>query len=479
MNLVCWTRAAVLAVTLAFVTSAHADFMDDFFTSAGAAANVTPADVMRGQNGNFVAGGSVVWRVPQRSFTPFSFQAPSLKMGCGGVDFFAGSFGFANSAEFVNYLRNIGQNAVGLFFQMALRSMAPQLHDTMQEISKDIQKMNSFLGNSCQMAQQLVNATGWGEKTAMKQANRDVAQGGSTGIYDAYTRMKASLGDALGVAIPAAEERNSGGSPAGAVEHNVTWLALNSGQLAGVGAEYQKLAMSLLGTVIYMKDPDPGRNVPMVLNFGPQKVTLPQIAGRWNENAVTLRVYDCGLDITNKCLTMVESDLVNFKPFARRIYDAMTLVRGAIIARQDVMLTPGGPDALRALGTTRLPLFKVLALTSSPGMAGLSDMLIRKYADLVGVELAANFVETMTYELGQATAGAKKDGSNVDIGDLANLERKLVELRREAGDLSEKIATANGSQADLIAELGHLERSVYASFNARLMDNLRYAGGTN
>lgn len=477
-------RAVVAVAVTAMCTGSYAGFMDDFYNSAGAAANITSGGVVQSQGGTFVTGGSVTWRAPLKSFTPFNFQAPSAKAGCGGLDFFAGSFGFPNSAEFVNFLRNVGQNSLGLFFQLAIKSLTPLLGDTIKEIADDIQKMNSMLGNSCQAAQSLVNATGWPEKVAQKQTGNEVAQGtGGSGWFDSYNNFKTNLGNALSVTTPAANAANSGGSPAGEVPHNVTWLALNSGALSGVNAEYKNVVMSLVGTKIYEKDPNDA-SAPRIRSIGRlAKFELKSLAGRWSTTPAPLTVYECPDDITNKCIGTdfdQAGQINNYKPLARKAYESMVLIRDAIQNRQELFAVSGGEDAVTLLGATRLPAFRVLELTSSPTMAAVSNVFIQKYADLIGLELTVNFVETMVAELRASITDAKKyavNGISLDDNDVGELIEKLSELQLEAATIRAELDRVNGSEDQLVRQMASLEQYINTSFNMRLMDNLRYSKG--
>jgi conjugative transfer pilus assembly protein TraH len=65
-------------------------------------------------------------------------------VGCGGIDLFAGSFSFINEAQFVALLKNIGQNALGYFFQLALKSMAPEIAVTLEWLQDQAQKINAL-----------------------------------------------------------------------------------------------------------------------------------------------------------------------------------------------------------------------------------------------------------------------------------------------------------------------------------------------
>lgn len=476
-------RAVVAVAVTAMCTGSYAGFMEDFYTSAGAAANVTPGGVVQSQGGTFVTGGSVTWRAPLKTFTPFNFQAPSMKAGCGGLDFFAGSFGFPNSAEFVNFLRNVGQNSLGLFFQLAIKSLTPLLGDTIKEIADDIQKMNAMLGSSCQAANALVNATGWPDKVSQQQTGQQVAQGGSGGWFDSYNDFKTNLGNALSVSPAPASATNSGGSPVGHAEHNVTWIAINSGSMTGINSTYKDIVMSLVGTKIYEKD-SADSSAPKIRVFGPMPdFEVKHLAGRWSNSSVTLYTYSCPDDIGNKCTGsdfMEVSPIYGFKPLARMAYESMQTIRDAIQNRQDLFAVPGGTQAVQILGATRLPAFRILELTSSPSMTAVSNVFMQKYADLIGVEMTVNFLDTMAVELRRAMTDAKKYSASkvsLDEADVKELLERLTELQKQAADVKAELDRVNGSEAELMRHMSSLEQYVNTSFNMRLMDNMKYAQG--
>ena len=106
-------------------------------------------------------GGSMFVRAPQRTYQLASVAGPNLKAGCGGIDLFAGSFSFINEAQFVALLKNIGQNALGYFFQLALKSMAPEIAVTIEWLQDQAQKINALNVNSCQAARGRSSTARW------------------------------------------------------------------------------------------------------------------------------------------------------------------------------------------------------------------------------------------------------------------------------------------------------------------------------
>jgi conjugative transfer pilus assembly protein TraH len=117
--------ASALAVTIATAPAlaAPADLnaeMQAMFNDLGALGNVTAPGAFRGQAMNLYTGGSLMMRSPAKNYSLADVQLPSLRAGCGGIDLFGGSFSFINKQQFVSLLQNIGANAVGYAFKLAL-----------------------------------------------------------------------------------------------------------------------------------------------------------------------------------------------------------------------------------------------------------------------------------------------------------------------------------------------------------------------
>jgi hypothetical protein len=154
----------------------------------------------------------------------------------------------------------------------------------------------------------------------------------------------------------------------------------------------------------------------------------------------------------------------------------MKTIRDAIVNRQDVLTVTGGEEAMQMMGSTRLPAYKILELTSAGGLTGLSEIMMQKYADLMGWELATQFILQLTEDVAKQISDSKaSSGNGFAQEDLEFLEKKLTKLNVEAAEIRNELAAINGSQADLINEIQMMERSFYNSFNLRLMDNLKTA----
>ena len=104
--------------------------LNDFFNDMGASANATGPTAYQGQSAGYYSGGNIWTRFPQKSVNPVNLQLPSIKAGCGGIDVFSGSFSFINTDEIVAMLKATANNALGFAFQLAIKSISPQIAST-------------------------------------------------------------------------------------------------------------------------------------------------------------------------------------------------------------------------------------------------------------------------------------------------------------------------------------------------------------
>ena len=114
--------------------------------------NVSRPGVFETQRRGVLSRGSAYIRSPIMNTELVNLQAPSFKAGCGGIDFFGGSFSFINADQFVQLLRSVASNAKGYAFQIALDIACPDCMAWINNLQSKIQKLNEQLGNSCQLA---------------------------------------------------------------------------------------------------------------------------------------------------------------------------------------------------------------------------------------------------------------------------------------------------------------------------------------
>ena len=157
------TKHTLLGVSLftlltAPVTVAHAGFLSDAMDlKANIMSNNTNPQSYQSASRHVFAGGGIVAKNKIFSSDVISFTPPSFTSGCGGINMYLGSFSFINKDQIVTLFRSIAQNAIGYLFKIALKALSEMISSTIEEFQNIVQKLNEYLGNSCQIAQGLVD----------------------------------------------------------------------------------------------------------------------------------------------------------------------------------------------------------------------------------------------------------------------------------------------------------------------------------
>lgn len=150
------------AVYLVVATAAHADAGADlqtFFQNSTLMLQANGAQEVASQSGDTLTLGSFQARAPISTYQLYNFTPPHFSPGggCGGIDWYLGSFSFINKAQFIAMLQNIAQNAQGYIFQLAISAISPMISNMMQTIEAKMQALNMQSINSCEAGMKLVS----------------------------------------------------------------------------------------------------------------------------------------------------------------------------------------------------------------------------------------------------------------------------------------------------------------------------------
>lgn len=152
-------------------------------------ANVTDPSAFKTQTRGGMTFGGVSVRTPIIDQNIATWVPPSAGGGCGGIDMSGGSFSFIDGQQIVNTLQKVASNAEGYAFQLALDAVYPEAAAWIETFQKKMQSMNEFLGNSCQLAQGVVNDTKsaiFGQERSESQTTASIS-GAANGFYDSWS----------------------------------------------------------------------------------------------------------------------------------------------------------------------------------------------------------------------------------------------------------------------------------------------------
>lgn len=445
--------------------------LEDFYNSVSAYNNVTGPSAYEGQTMNIYTGGSLFMRTPSRNYQLLSVAAPSLRGGCGGIDAFAGSFSFINVDQFVAMLRNIGQNALGLFFMTALQSMAPDIMESIKYLNKITQDINAMGINSCEAAKGLVAASGVEKWMEANKVNTGLGAA-AAGLYADWSKVRTTMfGDSKEASLKADALKATQPELANIlVEGNLVWRALSKGNLhTYLNEKERRMVMSALGAVVVRKNDDgildPGFYEP-VISF---KRLLGNVDGSDNDGKP--QIFTCTDGTGADECTVLGTEAFESETFSKLAYDHMIGIFEKIRDRGPA-LTAGEIDFINA---TSVPVYKILASAASLPTESVAHEQIMKNADVIGAELAATFMLKALDEVEKALENRSKVASAAESRELKVLIDKSRDWRRTIyGEKSVLTAKATGIY-NLMAEIQFLEKSMFGNLSEGVAANLRFA----
>lgn len=154
-------KKSLLALILIMINvNAFAGLSAKYADWYGQMAATTNAGEFKTKMSNGWQGGRITFKNRISQANLMSFRSPSITAGCGGLNIYGGSFEFINGEQFEALLKDVAQNAKGYFFQLLLDNLCPECAKLAGSLQDAIQKMNSTMGNSCQLAQGIIDGIG-------------------------------------------------------------------------------------------------------------------------------------------------------------------------------------------------------------------------------------------------------------------------------------------------------------------------------
>jgi conjugative transfer pilus assembly protein TraH len=383
-------------------------------------------------------GGSVYVRGKITDVAVVNFTPPSFASNCGGIDLFGGSFSMINAQQFVQLLRNIAQNAAAYAFELALKNICEQCATIVSGLQKSIQAMNEFTGNSCQIAQGIVNAgidalelkdVKGMQGTTLTKGWNDSWGAFWGGLQQSVTALNVNVGG-----VNVYQDKYS---------VNVTWKAiqdLNARFVLPSNTEVREAMMTLVGSVILEgpandSDGNPSRHFQ---KLAPGRLTVRDLV----YGASGVSMYSCNdiLSNTGKCLTPTtgSEDIKGLLEHLQEAYLGTGMTDTSSIMWKLMNGTPADKDQAQTdlvtkLGSVGSMIIK-LALVSPPGSSA-PYLLFDRNKEYIAIELAQLFVTQTIAAIEQELKQEKYDVSYADDwirNDFQNakdsLESQLTEL---------------------------------------------------
>lgn len=222
--------------------------LQNLFDSLGVQHNATTPGSFKDQQAGYYTGGGMMVRGSVQGFSPIQVSLPSLNVSCGGIDAHLGSLSFISAEKMIEALKSMGTGVATYGFQLALKTMAPQIESTFSQLRKILLEVNQMQAGDCRMVQQMVASVLPKDSEMYRHACTDLkSQGRDSGDWfgakedcknneTAFTQAK-QVG---------ANESNKDSFDM--KEVNFTWHALS--KMRGMSKEMKEFIMTLTGTII-------------------------------------------------------------------------------------------------------------------------------------------------------------------------------------------------------------------------------------
>jgi conjugative transfer pilus assembly protein TraH len=466
------TAAALGTVLCGLSACCHAGWLEDFYDSAGAGSNVTPAQAFASQSTLGYSGGGMVWRVPGRNFYPVQIAPPSMKAGCGGIDLYLGAFSFPNKDQFIQALRNFGQASIGYFFQLALRSMSPEIAVTLEGIQDIANSVNQFGMNSCQAAQA---AAGWAV-SKLGVDRKGQAEGYATSVGQFVDRFDAALGlQNDGDKVHELSYRQKYGKGKAHVsrddtkksmpsEVNVLYWALVKANSPDITDSEIRLLMSLVGPSVIIKRGGGPKDEEDVKHQLTSTISFGQIF----DGPDRLPIYECDEEVL--CLNPAEKQEAH-KSFKKMAEAAAEEMMNLVGTRQDARNLSASTKTIAKLSS--VPLYRAAAMAQS-GTVGsvMAKGLLPDIVEYAGLDAAVNFASSYLTDALRALETA--DVPEALKHDVEIMKNRILETRRNMYQTVSSLYDQRGKPFEKLEQLEKVERMMYSNMSASIMANARF-----
>lgn len=469
-------------LALAFLTPAltYGADLDEFFNELGMYNNISGPGAYQSQAGNFYSGGSVFIRAPVRNYQFASFSPPRLKGGCGGIDAYLGSFSHINADQFIALLKNIGANALGYAFDMALTTICPSCAQTLSKMETISRSLNNLNVNSCEAAQALVRRD---SDYLNRQYQTVAAVGGAiTNMFtDVNAASNATKGDPLALTntvntLAAADPSLQEELPDG----NVTLRALL--KVSGLTDDQRQLYLNFVGTYVYTRDTTTGELKDTF--YPPIKVRLADLIAPSTINAgVKASLHYCldedGVNFetdplqAKTCLTMAKKDDVVLadKGYQQLVYERLYDIVSRIRSNQEQT-----PENIVFVGSTSIPVFKMSSVAAAMPSEPVRDTMIRKYSDSVAAEMSYAYIDDKLDVVEKALLAHKRTQQEVV---KKKIDEMVATIRQRRASYGEELMLAleqSKYTVEVANELQAFERKLLNNIPANLSNALSFGG---
>lgn len=426
--------------------------LEKAFQTLGMANNITEGGGYQDQTGGFYTGGRVFARSRVNNADLLSLQFPHYRAGCGGIDLFLGGFSYINAQQFIQLLRNIGSNASGYAFNLALATVTPQIKSVLDELAAKVQKMTNQSINSCEAAATLVGGM-WPQSDASSQLLCN-AMSKDLGIASDWAQGRQKCGaEEQRTSVLARKGEKPGFKDILGDEFNIAWKAIQKNGFLSKDSQLAEFFMTVSGTIVSQQVSNE-----IQVKVLPSKSNDPQLLSALITGNVPVQIYKCDTLSEDKCLAPTLQNVT--LPKEKALYGAVhrLLLSLSKKVREDEKISEQERGFVNA---TMLPVLKIIAVEAAFKEGG-SPISAAEFSEAIAHDILLQYLDEVMSLVWDSVTQLKK--VQIDEGMIEELRagiansRKLLYAKRTA--LFEQMAIT----LDLIERTQQIERKIQNMF---------------
>jgi conjugative transfer pilus assembly protein TraH len=406
--------ASVMFFTMSFYSTFSFAAVDNFgssLKSLGISSNINKPGVVNDQLGGFMTGGSLHTRNKVSNVQFLNIQPPSMNIGCGGIDLFAGGLGYINGEMFKRLITDIGTAGISYASMLAIKTISPQVADLISELEAMARFMNAQNMNSCQLGASIASGA-WPKNAASQDLACQARKMGTSAAANYFIARYNCSGNDNVVKTNAQDMEGLLGT-----DYNLVWAAFEKAgakSASSLSNEDVEELMSISGTLI-AQTKDNKRVTFEHKNslVKSAKIIETLIYGNYD----TLSVYKCkdhnkclDLDVKDKTFDKDNSYLVKITKIVNSIADKFI--------QENKTGTSAGlePEEENLVTTSSIPILKIIELETGLKGHGVS-LAVEEYAEVIAYDYIINYLDSMIDLVYKAVTNleyAQIDGEAID-----------------------------------------------------------------
>mgnify|MGYP000376697272 CR=1 FL=1 len=449
-----WLGLLAMFFTSSVACAGVNDSMDNFWKDSLSASNGAGPSAYQGQEAGYYTLGNYSTRAPQMTSQISSVSLPSVKAGCGGIDIYGGSFSFINTDQIVATFKAVAQNAMGLLFQMAVKSLSELLGNEIEQMFNLVQKANLGAINSCEAAQQLVNgAVNALPSGALKSCMEIGLQNGKY-VDEAAARAACGFGGEAESTIAGASDAQR---QTQAYNRNVAWEAIMKHPLFASDNQLAETMMTLTGTTIVRVD----SGTPEIHTLAPDADSDGMITALLDGGSI--KVHQCS---DAACLTVVPyGQTVNVAGLKAKVVAVIDSIVGKIINKQTL-----STQEIDFLGLATIPMYKIASVQVAANK-DLAAAEMEKYADAIATDILIGWLEANLHAVQAASADVVGTDTETTTAWRAGIGDIIARLDSRQQLIENRITAVQ----QLIQRTRMFEEDIAADTTSRLAQSILYA----